>query len=43
VLSNGILDRDDQIGCPTFTPIDQAEARLNARKAAATSQLDARR
>lgn len=26
VLSNWILGRDDQIGCPTFTPIDQAEA-----------------
>ncbi|MGH3093114.1 MAG: hypothetical protein ACRDOG_12425 [Gaiellaceae bacterium] len=28
VLSNWILGRDDQIGCPTFTPIDEAEARL---------------
>jgi hypothetical protein len=26
VLSNGILGRDDQIGCPTFTPIDELEA-----------------
>ena len=26
-----ILRRDDQIGCPTFTPIDVVEARLNAR------------
>jgi hypothetical protein len=27
VLSNLILRRDDQIGCPTFTPIDALEAR----------------
>ena len=27
VLSNWILDRNDQIGCPAFTPIDIAEAR----------------
>ena len=27
VLSNLILGRDDQIGCPTFTPIDAFEAR----------------
>jgi hypothetical protein len=26
-LSNLILRRDDQIGCPTFTPIDALEAR----------------
>lgn len=32
VISNWILGRDDQIGCPTFTPIDQAEARSRARK-----------
>jgi hypothetical protein len=31
VLSNWILRRDDQIGCPTFAPIDEAEARLSAR------------
>lgn len=31
VLSNWILGRDDQIGCPTFAPIDEAEARLTAR------------
>ena len=31
VLSNWILRRDDQIGCPTFAPIDEAEARLTAR------------
>jgi hypothetical protein len=32
VLSNCVFDRDDQIGCPIFSPIDEAEARLNARK-----------
>ncbi|MGH3132573.1 MAG: hypothetical protein ACRDNY_02320 [Gaiellaceae bacterium] len=31
VLSNWILRRDDQVGCPTFTPIDELEARLTAR------------
>jgi hypothetical protein len=31
VLSNWILGRDDQVGCPVFSPIDQAEARLDAR------------
>jgi hypothetical protein len=34
VVSNVILGRDDQIGCPLFSPIDEAEARLAARKAA---------
>ncbi len=34
VLSNSILGRDDQIGCPLFSPIDEAEARLNARRSA---------
>ena len=33
VVSNAILGRDDQIGCPLFSPIDEAEARLAARKA----------
>ena len=27
VVSNLILGRDDQIGCPAFTPIDALEAR----------------
>lgn len=27
VISNLLLHRDDQIGCPTFSPIDAAEAR----------------
>jgi hypothetical protein len=29
VLSNWILRRDEQIACPTFTPIDELEARLS--------------
>jgi hypothetical protein len=31
VVSNLILGRDDQIGCPTFSPIDAAEARRARR------------
>ncbi len=31
VVSNAIFRRDDQIGCPLFSPIDEAEARLAAR------------
>jgi hypothetical protein len=31
-LSNSILGRDDQIGCPVFSPIDEAEARLRAKR-----------
>ena len=31
VISNWILRRDDQIGCPTFSPIDHAEARRVSR------------
>jgi hypothetical protein len=34
VLSNLILGRDDQVGCPVFSPIDDAEARLKARRSA---------
>jgi hypothetical protein len=33
VFSNWLLRRDDQVGCPIFTPIDLAEARLRGRKA----------
>jgi hypothetical protein len=33
VVSNVILGRDDQIGCPLFSPIDEAERRLVGRKA----------
>jgi hypothetical protein len=32
VLSNALLGRDDQIGCPLFSPIDEAEARVTARR-----------
>jgi hypothetical protein len=35
VISNLALGRDDQIGCPTLTPIDVAEARLRRGLAAA--------
>lgn len=31
VLSNWILNRNDQIGCPVFSPIDQLEARARTR------------
>jgi hypothetical protein len=32
VISNAILNRDDQIGCPIFTPIDRAEARQRSKR-----------
>jgi hypothetical protein len=32
VLSNWILSRDDQVGCPIFSPIDIAEARQRTRR-----------
>jgi hypothetical protein len=35
VLPNLALGRDDQIGCPTFSPIDAAEAHLRRRHATA--------
>jgi hypothetical protein len=34
VISNLALSRDDQIGCPTLTPIDAAEAHLRGHAAA---------
>jgi hypothetical protein len=37
VLPNLILRRDDQIGCPTFTPIDEAESRRRRNHATATA------
>ncbi len=37
VLPNLVLGRDDQIGCPTFSPLDEAEARLRRRGATATA------
>lgn len=40
ILSNLILRRDDQIGCPTFTPIDALEVRRSrqGRRPAAHTQ-----
>lgn len=35
VVSNWVLGRDDQIGCPTFTPIDELEAHRGRRAPAA--------
>jgi hypothetical protein len=35
VLSNWILRRDDQVGCPLFAPIDALEARQRTRRARA--------
>ncbi len=37
VLSNWILGRNDQVGCPTFTPIDSVEARSRRSRAGASS------
>jgi hypothetical protein len=31
VISNLVLRRDDQVGCPVFLPTDEAEARLISR------------
>jgi hypothetical protein len=33
VLSNWVVGRDDQVGCPAFTPIDLAEDRARTRSA----------
>ena len=41
VLSNWILRRDDQIGCPTFAPVDELEARLTARNRQHRTQAQA--
>jgi hypothetical protein len=38
VLPNLILGRDDQIGCPTFSPIDAAESHLRRRHATTTAR-----
>jgi hypothetical protein len=35
---NSILARDDQLGCPVFSPIDHAEARLAGRNAAGSRE-----
>jgi hypothetical protein len=36
VIPNVILRRDDQIGCPTLSLVDEAEARLGRSESAAT-------
>jgi hypothetical protein len=41
VVSNVIFGRDDQIGCPLFAPIDEAEARRAARNAGGSRQPQA--
>lgn len=38
VVSNLMLRRDDQIGCPTFAPIDWPEERLRRRRAMAAAR-----
>jgi hypothetical protein len=38
VVSNWVLGRDDQIGCPTFTPIDELEAHLRGGRAPAAAR-----
>ena len=37
VIPNVVLGRDDQIGCPTLSLVDEAEARLRRTDSAATS------
>lgn len=37
VVSNWVLGRDDQVGCPTFTPIDAAETQIRDRSANAST------
>lgn len=39
VLSNMILRREDQIGCPTFSPIDSAEAKHRANPVGRAAQV----
>jgi hypothetical protein len=43
VLSNWILGRDDQVGCPVFSPIDHAEARLDTRSSRPRQNRPSRR
>jgi hypothetical protein len=33
VVSNLILERDDQIGCPVLAPVDEVEERMKGRRA----------
>ncbi len=42
VVSNTIFGRADQLGCPLFSPIDEAEARLAARNAGRSQKPQAR-
>jgi hypothetical protein len=42
ILSNWLLRRDDQVGCPIFTPIDLAEERLRRRRGHASVRARAR-
>jgi hypothetical protein len=39
VISNMILGREDQIGCPTFSPLDAAEAKHRARPMTGAAQV----
>jgi hypothetical protein len=41
VLPNSILGRDDQVGCPIFSPIDKVETRLRARNRGQAPRSDA--
>jgi hypothetical protein len=38
VISNWRLGREDQIGCPAFTPIDEVEARFRRGAAIADAR-----
>jgi hypothetical protein len=40
VLSNTLLGRDDQIGCPLFSPIDTAEAEIRSRPGDGLHELE---
>jgi hypothetical protein len=37
LVSNLLLRRDDQVGCPTFTPIDTVETQIRGRSAKAST------
>jgi hypothetical protein len=40
VLPNLLLGRDDQIGCPIFSPVDAAEARHTGRSPSARAAME---
>jgi hypothetical protein len=42
VVSNLVLRRDDQLGCPIFWPIDELEERMRSARAAATARENSR-